>query len=87
MTAQEERRARRKVNDRLYDIGRTYPSSLPIAEINEALAHHGFDELESAIYCGREGNCSPQQVGERTWLALSWHKMESGKYEVVAYVN
>ncbi len=86
MTAQEERRARRKVNDRLYDIGLTYWESIPLSLIDMALVDNGFTELEGAIYCGRDGQTS-EQIGERTWLALSWHKMESGKYEVVAYVN
>lgn len=26
-------------------------------------------------------------VREGKWLSLSWHRMESGRYEIVAYVN
>lgn len=27
------------------------------------------------------------EIGEGKWLSMSWHRMESGRYEVVAYVN
>ena len=87
MTAQQERVARRKVNSLLYELGCTYYDGLPIARIDDALTSNGFDATEPAIYCGRDGNCSPMQVGAYTWLSLSWHKMESGRYEVTAYVS
>jgi len=87
MTAQQERVARRKVNAALHELGRVYHDGLPIAQIDAALSANGFDETEPAIYCGRDGSCSPMQVGARTWLSLSWHKMESGRYEVTAYVS
>ena len=84
--AQQERIARRLVNDRLHSLGLVYHVSLPISDIDNILGTYGFDETEPAIYCGRDGRCS-QQVGAYTWLHLSWHKMESGRYEVVAYVS
>ena len=87
MTAQQERVARRKVNAVLHELGRAYHDGLPISQIDSALEAYGFSATEPAIYCGRDGNCSPMQVGDRTWLSLSWHKMESGRYEVTAYVN
>jgi hypothetical protein len=87
MTAQQERVARRRVNNALHALGLLRHDSLPIAEIDAALAANGFEETEPAIYCGRDGNCSPMRVGTYTYLSLSWHKYDSGRYEVVAYVN
>ena len=86
MTANEERRARKQVNDQLYGLGLAYHDGLPITQIDDILAANGFDKTEPAIYCGRDGRCS-QIVGKYTWLSLSWHKMDSGRYEVIAYVN
>jgi hypothetical protein len=87
MTAQQERVARRKVNSGLFDMGHNvYHDGLPITEIDAALVEGGFAQTEPAIYCGRDGSCH-QQVGARTWLSLSWHKMESGRFEVTAYVS
>ena len=59
---------------------------LALTEIDEALTVNGFNTLEPAIYCGRDGSVH-EQVGERTWLVMQWHKMETGKYEVNAYVS
>lgn len=64
----------------------TYHHGLALAEIDAILEAEGFRPLEPAIYCGADGRIH-EQVGERTWLSLSWHKMESGRYEIVAYLS
>lgn len=76
----------RGVNDALYGLGRTYHDSVSLDTVNELLTHYGFDRLESMLLCGREGRLH-ENVGRDKWLALSWYKMESGRYEVVAYVS
>lgn len=86
MTATQERSARKRVNDALYDMGLLYWHSIPLANIDAILTHGGFRETEPAIYCGREGT-SHERVGDYTWFTMTWHKMESGKYEVTAYVS
>jgi hypothetical protein len=87
MTAQTERRNRQHVNSELHRLGTKYHDSLPIQDINDILDAYDFRETEPAIYCGRDGH-SHEQVGDKTWLSLSWHKMEqTGRYEVVAYVS
>lgn len=87
MTAKIETRQRSRVNSDLVALCGTYHDGLPISQIDSILKLHGFDATESAIYCGRDGR-SNEQVGQRTWLSLSWHKMEiTGRYEVVAYVS
>jgi hypothetical protein len=63
-----------------------YHDSVPLDRVNDALRAHGFDELEPMILCGREGTLH-QSVGRSRWLSLTWYKMESGRYEVVAYVS
>jgi hypothetical protein len=87
MNASTERANRTRVNNALYELGRVYHSGLPIMQIDEILTSNGFNATQPAIYCGREGR-SNEQVGDRSFLSLSWHKMDqTGNYEVVAYVN
>lgn len=74
------------VNDALYGMGRTYHDGVPLQAVSDLLVHYGFDALEDMILCGREGNIH-ENVGRNRWLSLSWHKMESGRYEVIAYVS
>lgn len=87
MTAREEARLRLQANGELYGLGLTYHNSLPIADIDGILYRSGFEETEPAIYCGRDGHVV-EKIGERSWLSLTWHKMdETGRYEVTAYVS
>jgi hypothetical protein len=82
-----ERRARQQANEALAALGRTYHQGLPITEIDEILTSAGFRKMEDGVYCGDEGR-SHEQIGDRTWLSLSWHRMEeSRRFEIVAYVS
>ena len=76
----------RKMANRLLAALPNYHPFIPISDIDSALTAAGLRETESAIYCGREGH-STMQVGEKSFLSLSWFKMESGNYEIVAYVS
>jgi len=80
-----ERRNRTRVNNDLHKLP-IYHDGLPLSEIDNILGRHGFNALEPAIYCGASGSCT-DKVGPNTYLALSWYKMESGRYEVTAYVS
>jgi hypothetical protein len=87
MKASEEKKARKKANDGLHAMcSNRFHESIPLTEMDGILTAAGFNATEEAIYCGREGS-SHEQVGERTWLAMQWYKMESGKYEINAYVS
>jgi len=87
MTSAQERKARVKANAKLVELGRVYHDGLALDKLDAILSENGFNTLESAIYCGRDGR-SHEQVGERTWLSLTWHKMEqTGRYEIVAYLS
>jgi hypothetical protein len=78
--------ARKRANEQFRALGVIYHVRLPIASIDEILIQNGFTPTEPAIYCGRDGR-SHEQVGPNTWLSLTWHKMDSGRYEVTAYVS
>jgi hypothetical protein len=92
-TAQQRAYERRKlrldqqrVNNGLRELGRQYWASVPLDTVNALLLTYGFDELEPMILCGATGRLH-ENVGRDRWLALTWYKMESGRYEVVAYVS
>lgn len=85
MTAAQERLGRKQANNALHALP-TYADGLQLESLDAILTLHGFNTLEPAIYCGRDGQCH-EQVGERTWLTFTWHKMESGRYELVAYLS
>lgn len=63
-----------------------YWVSVPLDRVNDALRCTGFDQLDAMLLCGAEGRLH-ENVGRNRWLALTWYKMESGRYEVVAYVS
>ena len=87
MDAKTERHNRSLVNRDLREICSEYHEGLALSQIDETLTVHGFKALESGVYCGRDGQIH-EQVGEHTWLSLTWHKMDvSGRYELVAYVS
>jgi hypothetical protein len=82
-----EAKMRVKANRLLADWVRPYHSALPIDLIDAALVEAGFSPMEDAIYCGREGRVH-EQVGPKTWLAMSWYRMEeTNRYEITAYVS
>lgn len=85
-TAATERSNRKRANDALYTLGLTYHESIPLVCLDHILTENGFKATEEAIYCGRDGR-STELVGERTWLVLNWHRMDSGRYEIVAYLS
>jgi hypothetical protein len=87
MDATIERRARTLANRALHTLTfNRYHDGLALSEIDAILMNNGFTGLEDAVYCGRDGQCH-EQVGRRTWVTLCWHKMESGRYEIVVYLS
>jgi hypothetical protein len=78
--------ARKATNRRLASLPNYHPF-IPNSDIDAILTSAGFKPLEEGIYCGREGRVT-EQVGENTWLSMTWYKMEAtGNYEIVAYVS
>jgi hypothetical protein len=81
-----ETKARQKANKMLAAMPNYFPF-IPNAELDSILTGAGFQAMEAAIYCGREGRVT-EQVGPKTWITMTWHKMEvTGRYEIVAYVS
>jgi hypothetical protein len=84
-TASQEAKERKAANKMLQALP-LYAEGLQLDAMNAVLEEHGFNTLEPAIYCGREGQ-HHEQVGAHTWLTFTWYKMESGRYELVAYLS
>lgn len=82
----QEKRAMAAVNRKLHTLGQRYHKGLPLAEVSAMLTEEGFSGMSDGVYCGSEGRVH-EQVGPHTWLALSWYRMESGRYEIVAYLS
>jgi len=70
------------VNNALYYLGTYYHDALPLADINRILTESGFQ----AATFSQVGRCH-EEVGEGKWLSVTFYRMDSGRWEVVAYVN
>lgn len=75
----------KRVNEALWKMGRIYYESVPLVEIASLLRANGF-EFNDVIATADEGRLT-RPVGRDKWLSLSYFKMPSGRFEVVAYVN
>lgn len=76
-----------KANKELNNLTRnTYFESIPVQQVSNILTQNGFKGLEDGIYCGREGRLN-EQIGPKNWIAMTWYKLGSGRYEIVAYVS
>ena len=72
-----------KINKALDKLCKQYFPHIPTTEIDSILSPFGV-KLESGIYCGREGDCT-DEIGRGTHLRMTWYRMQSGNYEIVAY--
>jgi hypothetical protein len=82
----EIKRKAQKVNDGLYAIGLKYWDYIPVYEMDSLLVENGFDATEAGIYCGTDSKIH-EHVGAGKFFSMSYHKMESGRFEIVAYLN
>jgi hypothetical protein len=65
----------------------TYFDSIPAAPIAAILESFGLLTSElNGIYCGHEGR-TLAQVADNAWLHMTWYRMPSGRFEIVAYVS
>jgi hypothetical protein len=86
MDAKQLRKASAAVNKGLYQLGLKYWNYIPVYEIDSLLVDSGFAALESGIYTGHDGR-SNEEVGFGKYLSMSWHRMESRRLEIVAYIS
>ena len=79
---------RDRVNDTLHSLGLKYYTSLgeSLNAIDEVLVSGGFSTHYAPFIIGNS-NRHHVEVGEGLWLTLHTYRHESGRYEVVAYVN
>jgi len=89
MTPAAKRKAKNNVNEFLAAMGRVYQDGIPVSAIADKLHSEGFVETAdlNGIYCGHDGRIEPTHVGEGVYLALSWHKMPSNRYEITSYLS
>lgn len=74
-----------KINRELSALCRNYFPEIPISKIQSILDVFEL-KIPDGIYCGREGE-SIEEIGHGVWLRMTWYKMQSGNFEIVAYVS
>jgi len=84
--AKELKKAVSNVNAELSGLCVSFHDSIPVTDINRILTDHGFNNLEPAIYCGHDSQIH-EEVGHGKYLTMTWHKFDTGRYEIVAYLN
>lgn len=76
---------RAKINRALDALCKNYFDSIPVKEIQAILETYEL-KMEDGIYCGREGE-SNEPIGNGCWLRMTWYKLQSNRFEIVAYVS
>lgn len=78
-----------RVNDELFEAGKIYWDTMSEAlrVIENALTRHGFALPEGNEYLQVINFRCHTEVGEGKYLTATFYRMESGRYEVIAYVN
>lgn len=76
---------RAKINKALDALCKRYFKEIPISEIQSILNEFEL-KIPDGIYCGREGE-SMEEIGNGVWLRMTWYKLQSGNFEIVAYVS
>ena len=88
----------KELSSRLSAISKTYHDAIPVKNILDHASENGFEAVDddgtkwSGILTGRDGRAKidlkEKQSGKvNNGIALQWHKMESGRYEVNAYMT
>ena len=87
------------MNRYLSQVGRQYYVSIPLNDIFDRLRTNGWMAVQedgtawSGLFAGRDGRAVLDLVDintskpSRRTLSVQWHKMDSGTYEVTAYVS
>lgn len=90
---------RTKISKKLHDISRHYHKSIPLVDIFNALKAFGILPVQEdgteweGMLSGKEGRATIDLVNVEdkkpytSSLILSWHKMESGSWEITAYLS
>ena len=73
----------RQINKALNALCASRYDCIPTSGISAILNPLGL-ALEDGIYCGAAGEFL-EPIGQNIHLRLSWYRLESGRYEIVAY--
>lgn len=78
-----------KINREIHKlITNKYFPEIPVKQIGIILASFGLDtDFLNGIYCGRQGETSEMIPNSKIFFRMTWYRMESGNYEIVAYVS
>jgi hypothetical protein len=78
------------IKNYLSDLGKVYHKSIPLTDILNKFKEHGIEVENNFILTGREGRTSLELTYNgkllKPHLQLVWHKMDSGNWEVTAYI-
>jgi hypothetical protein len=55
-------------------------------QVGLQLEQCGFEVPNLYVSSSNQGRLH-EEVGDSKWLTVDWYRMESGSYEIVAYVN
>lgn len=88
MTVAKEATRRARANKELAKkICSVYWSHLPIDDIAKIINTHGFDgSALDGFYTGHQGKVH-EKVGKNTYIVITWYRMPSGNFEIVAYLS
>lgn len=89
MSTADKKKAVKRANDVLSDdIGKKYHAAIPLQRVSDILDVNGFDpaKVGNGIYVGESGRLH-EPVGHGVYLTMTWYKMPSGRYEIVAYLS
>ncbi len=87
-----------KINTLLFEINSVYHDSIPLSEINTILIDNRAWLVQEdgtpwfGLLLGKSNTvhidiANEKGVFDNTMLVLSWYKMNSGQYEITAYVS
>lgn len=79
-----------QVNTRLHEYGTDFHDAHEVMPyIREILATNGFDvsNLDSIEAGNQQGELRCVDIGRDVYLCVTWYRMPTGRYEVVAYVS
>lgn len=80
----------KQVNQALHILGQRYGTGSVIRDyIADLLLVNGFEVPSKwdSTFTNQEGAMRNVPIGEGVYLTVTWYKMASGNYEVVAYVS
>lgn len=84
---------RDSINKELHSMGFEYYPEVPLSDIFAIVEKKAGMVVQedgtpwSGLLCGDDGRAKFEVAGYKFLLHLTWHRMPSGNYEIVAYVS